>query len=97
MNKKDLATVLVRFAGLYFAYLAVKKIAAVAYFAWVMSTILGDMGEGVEFTEKLSLSTALPGAISFFITAGVAYYLLRKGTWVIEFLSKDTPTKPNEA
>ena len=89
MNKKELAIVLIRFAGLYFAYLAVKKISAVVYFAWVLSTILGDVGKDVEFAEKVSLSTALPGAVSFLVTAGVAYYLLRKGTWVIEFLSKD--------
>ncbi len=97
MNKKDLASVLTRFAGLYFGYLAVTKIAGLAYVVWILSRVLDNIREGVGLGDKMNLATALPGAISFFITAGIAYYLLRKGNGVIEFLSKDSTNRPNEA
>jgi predicted histidine transporter YuiF (NhaC family) len=97
MNRKDLASVLTRFAGLYFGYLAATKILGLASAVLILSSVLGDIAKGISVGAKMALSTALPGAISCFITAGISYYLLRKGNWVIEFLSKDSANTSNEA
>ena len=91
MNRKDLATVLVRFAGLYFAYLSVTKILTLLSFFYMISMMLSDTSaDEMEITEKLNLFTSVPGVISFLVTSTIAFYLLKKGKWVIGFLSNDS-------
>jgi len=96
MNKKDLATVLVRFAGLYFAYLSLTKIISLLSFFYMITGIMNSSNAGeIDVTEKLNILTSVPGIISFLVTSCLALYLLRNGSWVIRFLSKDSPNMPD--
>ena len=89
MTKRDLATVLTRLVGLYFAYLAAKQVVVAAYGAWYLFFLLGETSSELALHQKLSLGFILPGLIEFTITAGLSYYLLKNGNWLIEFLGKD--------
>ena len=95
-TRRDFATVLVRFAGLWFAYLAFKQVASMAFFIWYMVDIAGQFSEGISTMEKITLSTVLPGAVSFVVSTSLSYYLIRKGNWVIEFVSKDSINRPDQ-
>jgi hypothetical protein len=95
-TRRDFATVLVRFAGLHFAYVAFKQVASMAFFIWFVFETLVSFGEGISLSEKITLSTILPGAVSFVVSTSLSYYLIRKGNWVIEFLSKDSINRPDQ-
>jgi len=95
-HRRDIATVLVRFAGVYFAYLAAKKVFIAAYGIWYLFFLLGDIREDLALHQKTSLGVIIPGLFEFVVTAGIAYYLLRKGKWLIEFISKDSTDRNNQ-
>ncbi|NQZ79129.1 MAG: hypothetical protein HRT61_23875 [Ekhidna sp.] len=85
LTRKDISTVLIRFLGVYFAYLAIKQIASVPYLVYLLTTIDGE----IELPQKISLYPAIQGTVYFIISAAISFYLLKKGKWLIEFISKD--------
>lgn len=93
---RHLAVVLVRFAGLCFAYLALRQIISVILLALYFVDLYGYDLDGASIHDKIRFWHALPGTIEFLITAGTSYYLLRRGNWVIEFLCKDSTERPEK-
>ena len=90
-NRRNLAIVLVRACGVYFTYVAVTKAVAIPYaIFWIASL------RGVEIDRNFSFATGFSGMISFLVTAGIAFYLLKKGNWLIDFISKDPSEKQQE-
>jgi len=92
---RSIAIVLIRFAGLYLAYSAIRQIVSVILLAWYFVDLLQYDLDGTSLHEKMRLRHALPGTMEFLITAGTSYYLLRKGNWVIDFLCKESDKKQN--
>ncbi len=84
--RRDVATVLVRFAGVYFAYLAVSKVLAVPLLIFMLRNI-GSLTD-ISIGELVSLSTILPSLLHLIIYSGLAYYLLLRANWLINFLAK---------
>ena len=87
-HRRDLATVLVRFAGVYFTYQAVTKAIAVPYALFWLASL-----RNTEFADRINIGAGTPGIISFLVTTGIAYYLLAKGGSLIDFICRDYPNK----
>lgn len=84
VTKKDIARILVRFLGVYFAYLALGKIETIPYVIYLYS----QLGTELEFYEKIDLATIAPQAIRCLFYVAISFYCIRRGKWLIEFISR---------
>ncbi|MES2983150.1 MAG: hypothetical protein V4727_12630 [Verrucomicrobiota bacterium] len=84
LTKKDIARILVRLLGVYFAYLAVCRIGAIPYILYIFSV----MGSEIDFSEKINLATLGPQVFTFLFYAALSFYCIKKGSWLIELISR---------
>ena len=93
LTKKDIARVLVRFLGVYFAFLIV----------WRIGNILSDIffftaiGSEINYQEKFTLSAFAPLIPSLLMHLCLSFYCIKKGNWLIEFISRSGSAESKRA
>lgn len=88
LTKNGLAWLVTRLLGCLFAFLAVKKLGAVAYAAYLLNSD-GYRSIRSSLSSQISWDVSWPQALIFFFYAGVAFYLLRHGSRFVALICNE--------